>query len=71
MYVSSDGTKKDVAMLNTEYILNALNKAQREIFNSASLDEYNKFLNNIYVLRDELEKRIQAFMSSKIDNGEF
>ena len=71
MYVSSDGTKKDVSTLNTEYILNALNKAQREIFNSTSLDEFNKNLNNVYILREELEKRIHSFLSTKIDNEEY
>lgn len=61
MYISSDGTEKDVKSLNTEYILNALNKCQREIFNSTNMKEFEKYSNNIMVLRSELDKRISNF----------
>ena len=42
IYVSSDGTRKDVKTLNTEYLINALAKANREIYNSKTKDEYFK-----------------------------
>ena len=61
MYISSDGTEKEEKALNTEYILNALNKCQREIFNSANMKEFEKYSNNIMVLRTELDKRISNF----------
>lgn len=70
MYISSDGTKKNVATLNSEYIINALNKSQREIFNSQSLEEYNKYTNNITILREELDKRIDKFVQENIDSWE-
>jgi hypothetical protein len=66
MYISSDGTKKSVSTLNSEYILNALNKAQREIFNSQSLEDYNKYINNICVLRNEIDSRIDNFVKENI-----
>lgn len=61
MYISSDGTEKDVKTLNSEYIHNALNKCQREIFNSKNMKEFEKYSNNIMVLRTELDKRINNF----------
>lgn len=64
MYVSSDGTEKDVKSMNTEYILNSLNKAQREIFNSTNMKEFEKYSNNIMLLREELDKRINSFLES-------
>ena len=70
MYISSDGTKKNVETLNSEYIINAINKSQREIFNSQSLEEYNKYTNNITVLREELDKRIDKFVQENIDSWE-
>ena len=70
MYISSDGTKKNVETLNSAYILNALNKAQQEIFNSQSLEEYNKYTNNITILREEIDKRIDKFVQENIDSWE-
>lgn len=70
MYISSDGTEKKVETLNSEYIINALNKSQREIFNSQSLDDYNKYINNITVLREELDKRIDLFVQNNISMWE-
>jgi hypothetical protein len=70
MYISSDGTKKNVETLNSEYIINAINKSQREIFNSQSLEEYNKYTNNITILREELDKRIDKFVQENIDSWE-
>jgi hypothetical protein len=70
MYISSDGTKKNVETLNSEYIINAINKSQREIFNSQNLEEYNKYTNNITILREELDKRIDKFVQENIDSWE-
>lgn len=70
MYTSSDGTEKKVETLNSEYIINAINKSQREIFNSQSLEEYNKYTNNITILREELDKRIDKFVQENIDSWE-
>ena len=70
MYISSDGTKKNVETLNSEYIINAINKSQREIFNSQSLEEYNKYTNNITILREELDKRIDKFVRENLDSWE-
>ena len=70
MYTSSDGTEKKVEILNSEYIINALNKSQREIFNSKSLSDYNLYMNNITVLREELDKRIDLFVQNNISMWE-
>lgn len=70
MYVSSDGTQKNVSTLNSEYIINAINKCQREIFNSQNMDDYNKYINNINILREELDKRIDLFVKENINSWE-
>ena len=67
MYISSDGTLKDVTTMNSEYIINALSKSMRDIFNSQSIEEYNIKLNNIQLLYNEIYGRIGEFLTEKID----
>lgn len=67
MYINSNGEKIDAKDLETTHLINALAKCSREIFNSKSVEEYNKYMNNIQVLNEELQKRIDAFLSEKID----
>lgn len=61
MYVSSDGTKKDVKTLDSAYLVNAISKAYREIWNSLTREQYDMFFNNIQVLRNELDIRLKEF----------
>lgn len=67
MYISSDGTRKDVSQMNTEYLINALAKCYREIFTSKTEEEYKKYLDNIINIKLELDSRIGDFIIDKID----
>lgn len=67
MYISSDGTKKDVKTLHIEYLINALAKCNREIFNSKNEEEFNKTLSNIEVLEYELNNRFNQFLLEKLE----
>ena len=67
MYTSSDGTKKDPKEMNSNYIINGLVKCSREIFNSKNEEEYNKYIENITVLYNELLQRFDSFLVNKID----
>ena len=68
MYISSDGTKKNVEVMNYEYLVNALAKSMREIFNSINVEEYNKYINNIQILYNEIYNRMDKFLTEKIDD---
>lgn len=70
MYVNSNNEKINPKNLETTHIINAINKSQREIFNSQSMDDYNKYINNINILREELDKRIDLFVKENIDSWE-
>ena len=64
MYISSDGTKKNIKEMNTEYIINALAKNYREIFTTQNMEEFEKFSNNIQELVDEMTLRINNFIDT-------
>lgn len=51
-YTRSNGEKVDISTMNTEHILNALGKKQREIFNSTNKDEASKMLQEINDLKE-------------------
>ena len=51
-YTRSNGEKVEISTMNTEHILNALGKKQREIFNSQSKDEASKMLQEINDLKE-------------------
>lgn len=57
IYVSSDGTEKDVKTLDYQYLVNAVAKAYRSVVETTNLDEYRKHAKNIEVLEDELFRR--------------
>lgn len=65
MYTSSDGILKDVKTLDSAYLVNAISKAYREIWNSTSNAQYSTYLRNINVLSQELEKRFIQFEIEK------
>lgn len=64
MYISSDGTKKEIKTMNYEYLVNALAKNMREIFNSNSIKDYEKYSNNIELLVTEIYDRINEFVDT-------
>ena len=67
MYESSDGTQKNVKAMNTEYIINALAKCYREVYNIDSFKTYEKLMNNIKVLEDEINFRTNEFIDEHIN----
>ena len=64
-YISSDGTKKDVETLNGEYLINALSKKRKTIYQSRTKEEYNKALEQIKLLDEEYAKRLNQFKKEK------
>lgn len=68
MYINSQNQEVDVTSLETTHIINALNKAYREIWGSKNADEYNKYMSNINVLTNELTVRLDSFVDKKIES---
>lgn len=68
IYVSSDGSSKDVRALNTEYLINALAKCYRNIFSQTSSEEFNKYVTNIQNIEVEIKQRIKKFREEKENN---
>lgn len=70
VYISGDGTEKDVREMNTEYMHNAWAKANREFYSSdSSKEDREKFLNNITVLEQELKNRREKFLVESENNA--
>lgn len=65
-YISSDGTEKDVTSLDTQYLINALAKAYREMFLTNDEYMYYKHSDNIIVLTRELQSRQNTYFNSNI-----
>ena len=61
MYINSNNEEIEPKTLETTHLINALAKCYREIFNSKDMKEFEKYSNNIMVLRNELDKRISNF----------
>ena len=51
-YTRSNGEQVEISTMNTEHILNALGKKQREIFNATTKDEASKMLQEINDLKE-------------------
>ena len=51
-YVRSNGEKVDISTMNTEHILNALGKKQREIFNCTDKEQASKMIQEINDLKE-------------------
>lgn len=60
-YTSSDGTQKDVTTLNGEYLINALSKKRKTIYESKTKAEWNKQLEQIKILDEEYWRRLNEF----------
>lgn len=65
IYISSDGSSKDVRTLNTEYLINALAKCHREVYNQTTDESIRKYLTNITNIESELNHRILKFISKE------
>ena len=70
MYVSSDGTKKDVRQLDFQYLVNAVAKAHRNVIESNNLEDYKKNAKNIEILENELFERRNNYFLQLISRGE-
>ena len=46
MYQSSSGELKDVKVMDTSYMINALNKSYKEIWNSLTIEQFKMHKNN-------------------------
>jgi transcriptional accessory protein Tex/SPT6 len=51
-YVRSNGEKVDISTMNTEHILNALGKKQREIFNCTDKEQASQMIQEINDLKE-------------------
>ena len=60
-YVSSDGTQKDVTTLNGEYLINALAKKRKTIYESKNKKEWSNTLEQIKILDEEYYRRLNEF----------
>ena len=60
-YTNSQGEKVEISTLETTHLLNALNKKQREIFNSTTKDDVSKELQEIKDLKEEYHKRFNEW----------
>lgn len=67
IYISHDGTRKDTSTMNYEYLVNALSKALREIFESDSIEGYELTYHNIETLENEIHKRLGEFFKEQAD----
>lgn len=68
IYISSDGSSKDVRYLNTEYLINALAKCHREVYNQNNDNDINKYVVNIENISSELQHRIIRFIHMEDKN---
>lgn len=71
MYISSDGTKKDTKNMDYLYLVNAFAKISREIFNSHTVEEYNKNIENLQALEKEIFERIDEYLAKKLESEEW
>lgn len=60
-YTNSSGESIDISTLETTHLLNALNKKQREIFNSTNKDDVSKELQEIKNLKEEYYRRFNEW----------
>lgn len=60
-YTSSSGETKVISEMNTEYLLNALSKKYRTLFESTNKNDYSKRLNEINDLKEDLYRRFNDF----------
>lgn len=66
-YTRSNGELVDISTMNTEHILNALGKKQREIFNAKNKDEAGKILNDINNLKEGYYSKLNDWYEKLAD----
>ena len=60
-YTRSNGEQVEISTMNTEHILNALGKKQREIFNSKTKEEASKFIQEINDLKEGYHAKLNEW----------
>ena len=70
MYVSSEGELKDPKGMNFEYLVNALSKNLRVIFEAENIERYNEIHNNIEVLDKEIYERLDEYFVKRFMESE-
>lgn len=66
-YTRSNGEQVDISTMNTEHILNALIKKQREIFNCNNKNEAGKMLKEINDLKEGYYAKLNEWYD-KLEN---
>ena len=69
-YVSSDGKKTLMKDMEYTHLSNSLAKKYREIFESTDEEDFNKRLNDINDIKEEIYKRINKFREESYKKGE-
>lgn len=70
LYISSDGTPKDVTTLDYQYLVNALAKAYRNINEATTLHDFYKYNDNIFVLTNEISERNKKYFEETFKGEE-
>ena len=61
-YISSDGSKKDISEMNTQYLINAVNKKRNTLFECQTSEEVMEAMDQIEMLDQEYAKRVKQFV---------
>lgn len=69
-YTRSNGDKVLLTEMNYEHLSNSLAKKYREIFESTDEEDFNKRLNDINDIKEEIYKRINKFHEESYKKGE-
>lgn len=67
MYKSSGGVETPITQVHTEHLINGLAKRYKEIFAVESVEEYNKKINEINDIKEEIYNRMGAFYTIKFE----
>lgn len=68
-YVRTNGEKVDIATMNTEHILNALGKKQREIFNCTDKEQASKMIQEINDLKEGYYSKLNDWYDKLTDKN--
>ena len=68
-YTRSNGEKVKIKDMNSEHLINSMNKAYKEIFNSNDVEDYNNRLNTLNDLKNEYYGRLGKFYNEKFEKG--
>ena len=69
-YTRSNGEKVKLSEMNSEHLINSMNKCFKEIFNSNDVEDYNNKLNTLNDLKNEYYNRLGKFYTDKFEKGE-